>query len=95
MGQGLLLALERLLAKWEAGAFRFIGMTLTNYPTQSSLFKQLRIVLQKYKGASEMRLRELDFARVLKKIDEEVTDWNFMADLEEAYEIWDWHPGMG
>tara|TARA_Y100000310_G_scaffold336519_1_gene421302 strand:+ start:110 stop:238 length:129 start_codon:yes stop_codon:yes gene_type:complete len=42
-----------------------------------------------------MRLRELDFARILKKIDEEITDWNLMVDLEEIYELWTWHPGMG
>ena len=42
-----------------------------------------------------MRLRDLDFARVIKKIDEAMTDWFVIAELEEAYELWSWHPGMG
>jgi hypothetical protein len=42
-----------------------------------------------------MRLRDLDLIKVLKKIDEDITDWHSMAELEEAYELWTWHPGMG
>tara|TARA_Y100000296_G_C5092810_1_gene215778 strand:+ start:94 stop:222 length:129 start_codon:yes stop_codon:yes gene_type:complete len=42
-----------------------------------------------------MRLRDLDFTRVIQKIDKGITDWFAMADLEEAYELWSWHPGMG
>ena len=42
-----------------------------------------------------MRLRELEFEKLINKIDEDITDWNFMSDLEEAYELWTWHPGMG
>jgi len=42
-----------------------------------------------------MRLRDIEFIKLIKRIDEDMTDWNFMADLEEAYELWSWHPGMG
>ena len=42
-----------------------------------------------------MRLRDIEFIKLIKRIDEDMTDWNFMADLEEAYELWTWHPGMG
>ena len=42
-----------------------------------------------------MRLRELDFEKLINKIDEGIADWNLMADLEEVYELWSWHPGMG
>tara|TARA_R100000008_G_scaffold51004_1_gene30585 strand:+ start:1008 stop:1136 length:129 start_codon:yes stop_codon:yes gene_type:complete len=42
-----------------------------------------------------MRLRDLDFIKVLKKIDQDIKDWDTMAALEEAYELWTWHPGMG
>ena len=42
-----------------------------------------------------MRLRDLELHKILKKIDEDITDWNLMVDLEEIYEIWSWHPGMG
>ena len=39
-----------------------------------------------------MKLRDLELFRILKKIDE---DWDLMVALEEAYELWTWHPGMG
>jgi len=42
-----------------------------------------------------MRLRDLDFIKVLKKIDQDIKDWDTMAALEEVYELWTWHPGMG
>jgi len=41
-----------------------------------------------------MRLRDLELINVIKKIDD-TTDWNIMVALEEAYELWTWHPGMG
>ena len=47
------------------------------------------------KETFKMRLRDLDFTRVIQKIDKGITDWFAMADLEEAYELWSWHPGMG
>tara|TARA_R100000008_G_scaffold86197_2_gene78335 strand:- start:113 stop:241 length:129 start_codon:yes stop_codon:yes gene_type:complete len=42
-----------------------------------------------------MRLRDLDLIEIVKKIDQDISDWDMMADLEEAYELWTWHPGMG
>ena len=42
-----------------------------------------------------MRLRDLELHKILKKIDEDIADWSLMVDLEEIYEIWSWHPGMG
>jgi hypothetical protein len=42
-----------------------------------------------------MKLRDLDLNRILKKIDEDVKDWDLMWALDEAYELWTWHPGMG
>ena len=42
-----------------------------------------------------MKLRDLELTRMLKKIDEDIKDWDSMAALEEIYEIWTWHPGMG
>ena len=42
-----------------------------------------------------MRLRELELHKILKKIDEDITDWDMLYELEEVYELWSWHPGMG
>ena len=42
-----------------------------------------------------MRLRDLEFVKVLAKIDKEIADWSVMVALEEIYELWSWHPGMG
>ena len=42
-----------------------------------------------------MRLRDLELIKIIKQIDKGITDWHVMADLEEAYEVWCWHPGMG
>ncbi len=41
-----------------------------------------------------MRLRDLELINVIKKIDD-TTDWNIMDELEDVYELWTWHPGMG
>ena len=42
-----------------------------------------------------MKLRDLDLYRILKKIDEDIEDWHSMVELEDVYELWTWHPGMG
>ena len=42
-----------------------------------------------------MRLRDLELCRILKKLDEYIVDWHSMVELEDAYDIWSWHPGMG
>ena len=42
-----------------------------------------------------MRLRNLDLERAIARIDENISDWHSMVELEEAYELWSWHPGMG
>ena len=42
-----------------------------------------------------MRLRDLELIKILKKIDEEIKDWDLMVAMEEVYELWTWHPGMG
>ena len=45
-----------------------------------------------------MRLRDLDLIEIVKKIDQDISewgDWDMMVDLEEVYELWTWHPGMG
>jgi hypothetical protein len=42
-----------------------------------------------------MRLRDLDLIKIIKQIDKDITDRSVMADLEEVYEVWCWHPGMG
>ena len=44
-----------------------------------------------------MKLRDLDLQRVIKKIDKEVEamGYDFLVELEDVYEIWTWHKGMG
>jgi hypothetical protein len=42
-----------------------------------------------------MRLRDMDLERIIARIDENIPDWHSMVELEEAYELWSWHPGMG
>jgi len=42
-----------------------------------------------------MRLRDSDLIKVLRRIDEDIVDWDTMVAMEEIYEIWSWHPGMG
>ena len=41
-----------------------------------------------------MKLRHLDLQKIIKKVDD-TTNWDVIAQLEEVYEIWTWHPGMG
>tara|TARA_Y100000310_G_scaffold235665_1_gene238745 strand:+ start:526 stop:651 length:126 start_codon:yes stop_codon:yes gene_type:complete len=41
-----------------------------------------------------MKLRYLDLQKIIKKIDDTV-DWDIIMQLEEVYELWTWHPGMG
>jgi len=41
-----------------------------------------------------MKLRHLDLQKIIKKIDD-TTDLDIIMQLEEVYEIWTWHPGMG
>tara|TARA_Y100000310_G_C20585910_1_gene765390 strand:- start:392 stop:517 length:126 start_codon:yes stop_codon:yes gene_type:complete len=41
-----------------------------------------------------MKLRYLDLQKIIKKIDD-TTDWDIITQLEETYELWTWHPGMG
>tara|TARA_Y100000034_G_C6542293_1_gene233966 strand:- start:78 stop:203 length:126 start_codon:yes stop_codon:yes gene_type:complete len=41
-----------------------------------------------------MKLRYLDLQKIIKKIDD-TADWDIIAQLEETYELWTWHPGMG
>ena len=44
-----------------------------------------------------MKLRDLDLQRIIKKIDKEVEAMgcDLLTELEDAYEIWTWHKGMG
>tara|TARA_Y100000310_G_C19943987_1_gene473834 strand:- start:262 stop:396 length:135 start_codon:yes stop_codon:yes gene_type:complete len=44
-----------------------------------------------------MKLRHLEYEELIKKVDDNIgkMDYNYIRDLEEVYEIWTWHPGMG
>jgi len=41
-----------------------------------------------------MKLRDFQLRELIKKIDENLDHFT-ITELEDAYDIWSWHPGMG